>query len=302
VVTGDQVSLVNGTAIFASKNAGAWTVTDTGLSLSGADAGNYTVNGTATAAAEITTRPITVAAVPNVKIYDGTVSASAVSTITSGSLVAGDAVAFSETYSTKNVGIDETLTPSGSVNDGDGGANYCVTFVASATGTITQTADHFLVTASPANVTAGNNSILTVTAEDAGGHVVVGYAGTVEFNSSDPLEPVPAGNLIFTPGTGLAAAMATLETAGSWAITLRTRRTRRSMAPPRSWSRQRPRPRSSSASSLPTRPLAQRSPARLRLASPAAWPPSAGCRSSTPPITTTAPPAPVTRSGPATGA
>ena len=47
------------------------------------------------------------------------------------------------------------------------------------------------------------------------GNVVTGYAGTVQFTSSDPLEPVPAANLTFTAGSGVAYAVATLETAGS---------------------------------------------------------------------------------------
>lgn len=44
--------------------------------------------------------------------------------------------AFTETYDTKNVGTDLTLTPAGSVNDGDGGNDYSVTFVPVSTGTI----------------------------------------------------------------------------------------------------------------------------------------------------------------------
>ena len=74
-------------------------------------------------------RTITVTAATNTKIYDGTTSASNTPTITSGSLVTGDTAAFTETYDTKNVGTGKTLTPAGSVNDGNGGNNYAVTFV-----------------------------------------------------------------------------------------------------------------------------------------------------------------------------
>jgi hypothetical protein len=94
-----------------------------------------------------------------------------------------------------------------------------VTFLTNATGAITQTVDHFLVTASPASITAGDNLFLVVTAEDNSGNVVTGYAGTVQFTSSDPLQPAPAANLTFTPGSGVAYAVATLKTAGSWPIT-----------------------------------------------------------------------------------
>ena len=50
----DQVSYVGGTATFSDANVGnGKTVTATGLSLSGADSGNYTVNATATTTANI---------------------------------------------------------------------------------------------------------------------------------------------------------------------------------------------------------------------------------------------------------
>ena len=40
-------------------------------------------------------------------------------------------------YNTPNVGTDLTLTPSGIVNDGNGGNNYTYTFLSIATGVIT---------------------------------------------------------------------------------------------------------------------------------------------------------------------
>ncbi|MFI5458140.1 MAG: beta strand repeat-containing protein, partial [Isosphaerales bacterium] len=88
----------------------------------------------------ITPRPITVTAAANTKTYDGTTTASAVPTITSGSLVIGDTPNFTEVYSTRNVGIGLTLTPSGTVNDGNGGADYAYTFVPASTGVITAVA------------------------------------------------------------------------------------------------------------------------------------------------------------------
>jgi hypothetical protein len=83
-------------------------------------------------------RPITVTAQPNTKTYDGTKSAAATTpTITSGSLAAGDTANFTESYTTANVGTGLTLVPSGTVNDGNGGNNYAVTFVNNTTGAIT---------------------------------------------------------------------------------------------------------------------------------------------------------------------
>ena len=85
----------------------------------------------------ITTEALTVTAVTNSKAYDGTTSVAAVPVITAGSLVAGDTARFVETYSTKNVGTGLTLTPSGTVNDGNGGRNYTYTYLALSTGVIT---------------------------------------------------------------------------------------------------------------------------------------------------------------------
>jgi hypothetical protein len=206
---------------FDNQKAGIGkTLTAAGSVNDGNGGNNYAVTLVTTTIGAIGPRAITVTAVSNSKVYDGTIAATATPAVTSGSLATGDTAAFSETYDTPAPGTGKTLTPSGAVSDVDGGADYSVTFVGNASGAITQTVDHFAVTASPAGITAGNNFILTVTAEDASGNAVTGYAGTVGFSSSDPLEPQPAGNLTFTPGTGLAAAMATLETAGSWAITV----------------------------------------------------------------------------------
>ena len=82
-------------------------------------------------------RPITVASVTSTKTYDGTTSSTATPTITGGSLVSGDVAVFSETFDTKNIGAGKTLTVAGSVNDGNSGNNYVVTFVANATGSVT---------------------------------------------------------------------------------------------------------------------------------------------------------------------
>lgn len=84
----------------------------------------------------VTARPITVTASTNSKTYDGTSTATATPTITSGTLVAGDTADFTESYGTKNAGTGETLTPAGSVSDGDEGDDYAVTFVTNDTGVI----------------------------------------------------------------------------------------------------------------------------------------------------------------------
>ena len=70
LVGNDVVSLVGGSAAFDTKNVGtAKTVTLTGATLSGADAGNYSLESVATAKANISPKPITVRADDKSKVY-----------------------------------------------------------------------------------------------------------------------------------------------------------------------------------------------------------------------------------------
>src|SRR5207244_9850795 len=75
-VAGDDVADASTTASFADKNvATAKTVSVTGISISGPDAANYTVNTTATTTAYITARALTVTATGVNKVYDATTDA-----------------------------------------------------------------------------------------------------------------------------------------------------------------------------------------------------------------------------------
>ena len=61
---------------FANKNVGTGkTVSVTGITISGTDAGNYTFNTTASTTADITARALTVTATGVNKVYDGTTAA-----------------------------------------------------------------------------------------------------------------------------------------------------------------------------------------------------------------------------------
>ena len=86
-LTGDVVSLSGGTAAFATPDVGnGITVTLTGATLAGADAGNYTLGSVGDTAANITPKELTVTAKD--KTYDGSADASLTTT---GLLVADDA-------------------------------------------------------------------------------------------------------------------------------------------------------------------------------------------------------------------
>ena len=82
-------------------------------------------------------RAITVTAAADTKTYDGTTSSTGVPIIT-GALATGDTADFSQVFDSRNAG-SQTLTASGIVDDGNGGANYSYTFVTAA-GTINQLA------------------------------------------------------------------------------------------------------------------------------------------------------------------
>ena len=77
MIPGDTVSYSGGTATFSDKNvANGKTVTATGLALSGAAAGNYTVNSTALTLADITVATLTATGfTAQNKVYDATTAA-----------------------------------------------------------------------------------------------------------------------------------------------------------------------------------------------------------------------------------
>jgi hypothetical protein len=157
------------TATFADKNVGtAKMVSVSGISISGADAGNYTFNTTASTMANITARVLTVTATGINKVYDGTRTA----TVTlSDNRVAGDVLTANYTTATfvnKNVGTSKTVSVSGIIVTGTDAGNY--TFNTTATTT--------------ANITA---RALTITANN--GTKVYGIA-----------YPTGAGSIAFTSG------------------------------------------------------------------------------------------------------
>ena len=77
-ITGDSVQLrsTSLSGSIADKNVGtAKTINVTGINVTGTDAGNYTFNTTATTAADITARALTVSATGQNRVYDGTTAA-----------------------------------------------------------------------------------------------------------------------------------------------------------------------------------------------------------------------------------
>src|SRR5207247_2360367 len=136
----DAVSYVGGTATFGNKNAGTGkTVTGTGLSLSGADAGNYTVNSTATTTANIIALGITGSITAGNKVYDSSAAAT-ILTRTLAGVLGTDVVSYVggvASFGNKNVGTAKTVTGTGLSLSGADAANYAVNSTATTTADIT---------------------------------------------------------------------------------------------------------------------------------------------------------------------
>ncbi len=124
---------------FDNRNAGTGkTLTPIGTANDGNGGNNYAVT-FASVTGTINKLAITVTAVTDTKIYDGTTSSGGVSTINP-ALISPDTSGFSQTFDNRNFGTGKTLTPAGSANDGNSGNNYLVSFVSVATGTINKLA------------------------------------------------------------------------------------------------------------------------------------------------------------------
>ncbi len=125
-VIGDVLSLSDTSATFADKNIGSGkTVSVSGIGVSGADAGNYTLaSTTASTTGMIRVRTLTVSASGQNKVYDGTTTAGVT---LSSDQVLGDVLSLSDTSATfvdKNVGAGKTVSVSGIGVSGTDAGNY----------------------------------------------------------------------------------------------------------------------------------------------------------------------------------
>ena len=109
------------------------------LSLDGVDAGNYTVNATAAATANITAVALTGTITADNKPYDGTVVATAHGALAG--IVGGDAVTVAvahAAFNDKTVGVGKAVTADSDAGGADA-ANYTVNPTAATTANITAT-------------------------------------------------------------------------------------------------------------------------------------------------------------------
>jgi uncharacterized protein YqfB (UPF0267 family) len=118
-ITGDSVTLVNGTGTFNTRQIGTnKPVTVTGFTLSGIDAGNYTLLSQPTdISANITAKALTITGITATKIYDGSTNAilmgSELSGVIPGDMVTLDQVSETGSFASKQVGINKIVTVAG---------------------------------------------------------------------------------------------------------------------------------------------------------------------------------------------
>eukprot|EP01030_Chromulinospumella_sphaerica_P004872 gene4872-4771_t len=177
VMTADVVNASSTGGSFDSKNAGSRNYTFTGLSLGGADAGNYAFTvSTVTGTGSITPKAVTLVAGPVSKTYNGntdfTVTQADLDTL-SGQLITGDTVSSASiSYTDKNVARDasgavlsnKTITlDSVTLSDGNSGGNYTVTRQGNSASSITPKAVT-LTSITAASKTYDGNDTASITA------------------------------------------------------------------------------------------------------------------------------------------
>ena len=140
------------------------TVNVSGITVGGADAGNYTYNTTASTTADITPASLTITATGTNKVYDGLTSA----TVTLGdNRISGDTLSLSYTtaaFLDKNVANGKTVNVSGISLTGADSGNYTYNITASTTADITPAS--LTITATGINKVYDRTTDATVTLGD----------------------------------------------------------------------------------------------------------------------------------------
>ena len=143
-VDGDVVALNWTGSAYGDRNAGTGkAVTATGITASASNAGalvyGYALASTTASAniGEITPALLTVTAQADSRVYDGT-TASGAAPLLSGATYDAVGTAATQRFDDRNAGTGKQLTASGLVmNDGNGGANYLISYLDSTAGVIT---------------------------------------------------------------------------------------------------------------------------------------------------------------------
>ena len=186
-ISGDVLTTSYSGAAFLDKHAGTGkTLNVSGINLTGTDAGNYTFNTTAAAAANIAQAALTLSTASQTRTYDGSTNSSGVVGI-AGLFGTDSVTGLTQRFDSRNASAANgrtLLVNSGyTVNDGNGGGNYLVSTV-NATGTINQAALTLTATAQTRTYDGTTNSGGVVgVAGLAGGDTLTG--ATQRFDSAN---------------------------------------------------------------------------------------------------------------------
>ena len=231
VVDGDagNLQVVGNQGSFSDKNAGVGkSVSGTGLTLGGGEAGNYTFNPGATiGTATIDRKFLTATADVANKVYDGTTQAS-LSNVQLSGVITGDAgkvqvVGNQGSFSDKNVGVGKSVTGVGITLGGLEAGNYSINPDAKI-GTATIDRKTLTATADVANkvydgntqASLGNVQLIGVVNGDAGNVQVLGNQGSFSDKNAGvgksvtgtglTIGGVEAGNYSFNSGANVGTA------------------------------------------------------------------------------------------------
>jgi hypothetical protein len=190
LVGGDNVS--GGAFAFTNKNAGTGkTVITSGVTVNDGNSGNnYAIAYAANTSSTINKANLALTTSDVIKTYDGNTSAAG--TLASTGLAAGDTLAGGTfAFTDKNAGTGKTVTTSGvTVNDGNNGNNYNVSYVNNNNSTINKAS--LIVTTTGADKVYDATTAVTVTYgyNPLAGDVVT-VTGTAAFVNKDVAPSVP---------------------------------------------------------------------------------------------------------------
>ncbi|MFH2046509.1 MAG: MBG domain-containing protein [Pseudomonadota bacterium] len=196
-IVGDDVSYIGGSALFSDKNAGTGkTVTGTGLSLDGTNAGNYTVNDTATTLANITPAQLGIAANSTTRLY-GEANPAFSATFTgfqngeTTAALTGTLEFATPAFPSSNVG-NYSIIPSGQSS-----TNYTITYV---NGLLGVTPVSLMVTADAKSKVYGTSDpTLTFSATGLVNNPALGVVDTADTVLSGALTRVPGESALGGP-------------------------------------------------------------------------------------------------------
>ncbi|HEY8102595.1 MAG TPA: YDG domain-containing protein, partial [Burkholderiaceae bacterium] len=204
-------SISGGTFAFTDKNVGSGnkTVTTSGVIVSdGNSGGNYNVNYANNTASTILKANLTLGTSNVSKTYDGSLTAVGTATVTSGTLFGSDSLSGGTfAFTNMNAGSgNKTVSASGvTVNDGNSGSNYNVSYANNTTSTITPYAVSLTGTRTYDGTLNVAASGLTIGTLANGETLALTGTGTVASKNIGIAKTVTLGTLALADGTGLAS-------------------------------------------------------------------------------------------------